>query len=76
MSQSAPANRDNQMGRLTVETDERIYLLSFQDIIYCEVQGKETTLYTKTGKYISQTSLSALEKQLPAQLFLKCTVLI
>ncbi|WNZ96298.1 LytTR family transcriptional regulator DNA-binding domain-containing protein [Streptococcus iniae] len=71
MSQSAPANRDNQMGRLTVETDERIYLLSFQDIIYCEVQGKETTLYTKTGKYISQTSLSALEKQLPARLFFK-----
>lgn len=71
ISQTGPVNSESQNGRLTVETDERIYLLSFQDIIYCEVQGKETTIYTKAEKYVSQTSLSALEKNLPSQLFFK-----
>lgn len=57
--------------RLTVETDERIYLLPFTDILYCEVQGKETTVYTKKGAYTSHTSLSAIEKNLTSDRFLK-----
>ncbi|GFG42061.1 LytR/AlgR family response regulator transcription factor [Streptococcus canis] len=57
--------------RLTLEVDERIYLLPFDDILYCEVQGKETTVYTKTTHYTSHTSLAAIEKVLTTELFLK-----
>ncbi|MGT2833116.1 LytR/AlgR family response regulator transcription factor [Streptococcus halotolerans] len=57
--------------RLTVETDERIYLIPFEDIIYCEVQGKETTVYTKTASHTSHTSLSAIEKLLTTDRFMK-----
>ncbi len=57
--------------RLTVETDERIYLIPFEDIIYCEVQGKETTVYTKTTSHTSHTSLSAMEKMLTTDRFMK-----
>lgn len=71
VTQASSDQHDSQFGRLTVETDERIYLVPFKDIIYCEVQGKETTLYTKSGKHVSQSSLSAIEKSLPAQLFFK-----
>ncbi|MGT2722550.1 LytR/AlgR family response regulator transcription factor [Streptococcus porcinus] len=62
---------DKTVERLTIETDERIYLLPFSDIIYCEVQGKETTVYTKKGSYTSHTSLSAIEKNLTSDRFLK-----
>lgn len=57
--------------RLTLEVDERIYLLPFDDILYCEVQGKETTVYTKTTHYTSHTSLAAIEKVLTTESFLK-----
>lgn len=60
-----------QTKRLTLEVDERIYLLPFSDILYCEVQGKETTVYTKTAHYTSHTSLSAIEKVLTTESFLK-----
>ncbi|EFR44423.1 LytR/AlgR family response regulator transcription factor [Streptococcus pseudoporcinus] len=65
------AKTDKTIERLTIETDERIYLLPFTDIIYCEVQGKETTIHTKKGSYTSHTSLSALEKNLTSDRFLK-----
>lgn len=57
-------SKEKNSNRLTIETNERIYLLDFADIIYCEVQGKETTVYTKAGNYTSQTSLAAIEKYL------------
>ncbi|MXQ48954.1 response regulator [Streptococcus pneumoniae] len=62
---------DHTSQRLAVETDERIYLIPFEDIIYCEVQGKETTVYTKTASHTSHTSLSAMEKILTADSFMK-----
>ncbi|MGT2905873.1 LytTR family transcriptional regulator DNA-binding domain-containing protein [Streptococcus didelphis] len=64
-------SKEKNSNRLTIETNERIYLLDFADIIYCEVQGKETTVYTKAGNYTSQTSLAAIEKYLNSQLFIK-----
>lgn len=57
--------------RLTIETDERIYLIAFDDIIYCEVQGKETTVYTSKGHFKSHTSLSSIEKTLTTSQFMK-----
>ncbi|EHI69057.1 LytR/AlgR family response regulator transcription factor [Streptococcus ictaluri] len=60
-----------QKERLTIEVDERIYLLPFSEIVYCEVQGKETTVYTAKKQYTSHISLGAIEKQLKASRFLK-----
>ncbi|WP_159590931.1 LytR/AlgR family response regulator transcription factor [Streptococcus halichoeri] len=57
--------------RLTVETDERIYLLPFAEILYCEVQGKVTTVHTNQASYETQMSLSALERHLDVPCFLK-----
>ncbi|MDY4511405.1 LytR/AlgR family response regulator transcription factor [Streptococcus pluranimalium] len=70
---SVPASHDDvrESSRLTLETDERIYLISFDDIIYCEVQGKETTVYTKQGMHTTHTSLSSLEKVLTSSRFMK-----
>ncbi|MGT2934177.1 LytR/AlgR family response regulator transcription factor [Streptococcus catagoni] len=62
---------DRPAERLTIETDERIYLIAFTDILYCEVQGKLTTLYTKKGDYTSHTSLSSIEKSLNSERFIK-----
>lgn len=70
-SNGTSLSNSTHAGRLTLETDERIFLLSFSDIIYCEVQGKETTVHTKKGAYTSQTSLSAIEKNLSSDRFLK-----
>lgn len=63
--------KEQSSGKLTIETDERIYLIAYKDIYYCEVQGKETTIYTKKGRFTCHSTLSSIEKLLPSSTFLK-----
>ncbi len=62
---------ERHTGKLTIETDERIYLIAFQDIYFCEVQGKETTVYTKKGLFTCHATLSSIENSLPSESFLR-----
>lgn len=57
--------------RLTIETDERIYLLPYGEILYCEVEGKQTSVHTKTAVYQTTTTLASIEKALQAAMFLR-----
>lgn len=65
------AGQTSHKDRLTLEVDERIYLVPFSEILYCEVSGKETTVHTKNKAYTSHTSLAAIEKVLTPKQFLK-----
>lgn len=64
-------SHEKNVSRLTIETDERIYLVDFEDVYYCEVQGKETTIYTCKGTYTSHTTLAAIERTLSPEQFIK-----
>lgn len=64
-------SHEKNVSRLTIETDERIYLVDFEDVYYCEVQGKETTIYTRKGTYTSHTTLAAIERTLSPEQFIK-----
>ncbi|EOT46369.1 MULTISPECIES: LytR/AlgR family response regulator transcription factor [Enterococcus] len=55
--------------RLTIETDERIFLVPFEEILYCEVQGKQTTIHCDTRSFTTNTTLAALEQALPSYFF-------
>ncbi|WP_297077962.1 LytTR family DNA-binding domain-containing protein [uncultured Enterococcus sp.] len=57
--------------RLTIETDERIFLVPFDEILYAEVQGKQTTIHTEERQFITTLTLAALEQQVPSINFLK-----
>ncbi len=63
--------KDKKPDRLTIETDERIYLLPYEDILYCEVEGKQTSVYTKTTVYQTTTTLASIELALQATMFLR-----
>lgn len=70
-TESTKKEPEKMVERLTIETDERIYLIPFSEILYCEVQGKQTTIFTKEGSYTTHTTLSAIENSLKSTVFLK-----
>jgi DNA-binding LytR/AlgR family response regulator len=58
--------------KLPVWKNDRIYLISKEDILFCTTNGSETAIVTKTERFITSDTLGELEEQLDAALFFRC----
>ena len=58
--------------KLPVWKNDRIYLINKKDILFCTTNGHETTLVTTKEQFITQDTLTELEKQLDSDAFFRC----
>lgn len=56
---------------ITLYKNEKIVVVNYEDIYYCEARERETIVYTKDCDYISKKSIVEFEKKLPSDLFFK-----
>ena len=66
-----PKRKDAGLQVLPIQMDERIYMLQVPEIIAIGIENGETTIYTKNMEYIIHEPLSALEKKIGGQPFLR-----
>lgn len=59
----------NQINKITVFSDEKIFIISLDSIYYIEASEKETLVYTKDEVYSSKMKISKLEEFLPKNKF-------
>ncbi|GKZ01880.1 LytR/AlgR family response regulator transcription factor [Paraclostridium bifermentans] len=56
---------------ITMWKNDKIIVLKFDDIYYCEANERETIVYTKENEYIVKSSISEFLKSLPSNQFFK-----
>lgn len=66
-----PKRKDAGLQVLPIQMDERIYMLQVPEIIAIGIENGETTIYTKNMEYIIHEPLSALEKKIGGNPFLR-----
>ena len=66
-----PKQKDTGLQVLPIQMDERIYILQVPEIIAIGIENGETTIYTKNMEYIIHEPLSALQKKISGQSFLR-----
>ena len=54
-----------QLNKITVTSDDKMYVISIDDIYYIEAGEKESTVYAKDQSYISKIKISKWEEILP-----------
>ena len=54
-----------QLNKITVTSDDKMYVISIDDIYYIEAGEKESTVYTSEQSYISKIKISKWEEILP-----------
>ncbi len=57
--------------RLTIWKNEKLYVISTNDIYYCKAHEHEVFIYTKSDEYKITSSISELYKKLPSDIFFK-----
>lgn len=57
---------------IAIQSDDRVYLLHPEDIFLVSVQGHTVTVDTLNKSFVTTGTLSAIEKKLPDDLFLRC----
>ena len=62
--------RNNQ--KVFIEENKSSYIISKEEIIYIEVIGKYSTVYTKTKDYKLKMPIKEIEKILDSKIFYKC----
>lgn len=61
----------SRVRRLPVRTGERTTFVSVEDIDWVEAAGNYVVLHAKTARHVLRETMSALEEQLPADIFLR-----
>lgn len=56
---------------ITMWKDDKMIVLKFDDIYFCEAHERETIVYTKDNVYIAKSSISEFFKNLPKNQFFK-----
>lgn len=63
---------EKRTSRIPLWKNDRIHLISFEDITYLEAKDKETFIFTKKGSFISSEPLSHYEEILSQHHFFRC----
>lgn len=56
---------------ITMWKNDKMVVLNFDDIYFCEARERETIVYTKENEYIARSSISEFLKNLPKNQFFK-----
>lgn len=64
--------KNNALKKITVNIDERLYVISLNDIDYIEASEKETLIFANQKKYVSKTKISKWEETLKGYNFYRC----
>ena len=64
--------KNNNLKKITVNIDEKLYVLSLDDIDYIEAAEKETLIFSNQKKYISKVKISKWEEILLGNNFYRC----
>lgn len=64
--------KNNSLKKITVNMDERLYVISLNDIDYIEASEKESLIYSNQKKYISKIKISKWEEMLNGYNFYRC----
>ena len=60
---------NSRINKITGMLDNKIFVISLDDIYYIEVNEKDSLIYTKDAVYISKVKISKLEEILPKEKF-------
>lgn len=63
--------KSDMQDTITMWKNDKIIVLKFDDIYYCEANERETIVYTKENEYIVKSSISEFFKSLPINQFFK-----
>ena len=64
--------KNNNLKKITVNIDERLYVISLNDIDYIEASEKETLIFSNQKKYVSRIKISKWEEMLKGNNFYRC----
>ena len=64
--------KNNNLKKITVNIDERLYVISLNDIDYIEASEKETLIFSNQKKYVSRIKISKWEEMLKENNFYRC----
>ena len=64
--------KNTNLKKITVNIDERLYVISLNDIDYIEASEKETLIFSNQKKYVSKIKISKWEEMLKGDNFYRC----
>ena len=64
--------KNTNLKKITVNIDERLYVISLTDVDYIEASEKETLIFSNQKKYISKIKISKWEEMLKGDNFYRC----
>ena len=64
--------KNSSLKKITVNIDERLYVISLNDIDYIEASEKETLIFSNQKKYVSKIKTSKWEEMLKGDNFYRC----
>ena len=64
--------KNTNLKKITVNIDERLYVISLTDVDYIEASEKETLIFSNQKKYISKIKISKWEEMLKGYNFYRC----
>ena len=65
-------NRNTSLKKITINMDEKIYVLSLNDVDYIEANEKETLIFANKKRYVSKIKISKWEEMLEGYNFYRC----
>lgn len=68
---TAPVNYEQKLPTISVQIDDKIYVINIQDIIALYVEDGQLNIVTINAEYKIHEPLSAFEKKLPEHLFMR-----
>ena len=64
--------KNTSLKKITVNIDERLYVISLTDVDYIEASEKETLIFANQKKYVSKIKISKWEEMLKGNNFYRC----
>ena len=66
--------KNSNLKKITVNIDERLYVISLNDVDYIEASEKETLIFSNQKRYISKIKISKWEEMLKGYNFYGCII--
>lgn len=57
--------------KITLWKNEKMKVVSLDEVYYCEAKERDTLVYTKDGSYLGNSKISDLEDRLPSDMFFR-----
>ena len=71
-NESISTVKNNNLKKITINMDERLYVISLNDVDYIEADEKETLIFSNQKKYVSKIKISKWEEMLKGNNFYRC----